>query len=498
MKLENLNQHIALFEKNKIAILKSWLKDERILLIIKKYSLDKQIFIKKYAFDILNYYLKVIKGDKYIGECPCLKQFISYLNDKNITTEDLFIICVGLKNSFLKIIHESNIASLKIEKELNYLYEENFQIVLNSNAKSLKEIETELIKSSDIVDRYIIALGLDLQGNIKEVSKAFCELSGFEKEELVDKSLSDLKHPNMDIKVYETLWKVLKEGEDWKGELENNKKEKGSYWLDVIITKIYDKTNTHVGYELLGQNITSKKELQEQQNILIEQSKSAAMGEMISMIAHQWRQPLQTVSILTQKLPLHKITDGEISDELLDSVVDGITVQLEYMSKTIDDFRDFFLPHKTKETVQIKEVIDKALEFINFMLKTDSIEVNITAKSEKKISIYVNELIQVLINILKNARDVMVEKSIEPREINIVYYEEDSFLTIEIEDNAGGIPEGIITKVFEPYFSTKSEKNGTGLGLYMSKTIVEKHSNGHLSVSNSKKGAVFSIKLPLD
>ena len=221
------------------------------------------------------------------------------------------------------------------------------------------------------------------------------------------------------------------------------------------------------------------------------------MGEMISMIAHQWRQPLQAVSILIQKLPLTKMIDGEISDEMLDTVVSQVSSQLEYMSQTIDDFRDYFKPNKRKEEVFIKDVVEKSLDFLKYLFKIHSIKVNYQNNSDSSLEIYLNEIVQVLINLIKNSCDAMIEKNIENRVININTYENKESLIIEFEDNAGGIKSDVIHKIFDPYFSTKSNKNGTGLGLYMCKTIIEQHSDGTIDVYNTNHGTKFIIKLPL-
>ena len=221
------------------------------------------------------------------------------------------------------------------------------------------------------------------------------------------------------------------------------------------------------------------------------------MGEMISMIAHQWRQPLQAVSILIQKLPLIKMVDGQISDELLEDVVSQVSSQLDYMSKTIDDFRDYFKPNKKKEKVYIKNVIEKSMDFLAYSFKLNSIKINYENSSTSSLEIYLNEIVQVFINLAKNSSDAMVEKNIENREINIKTYENEKYLFIEFEDNAGGIKDSVIGKIFDPYFSTKSNKNGTGLGLYMSKTIIEEHSGGKINVYNTDVGTKFVIKLPL-
>lgn len=270
-----------------------------------------------------------------------------------------------------------------------------------------------------------------------------------------------------------------------------------NYPIQVEINRIFEKNFSGVLDNYEKSTTSIKKEYNKQKQILIEQSKAAAMGEMISMIAHQWRQPLQAVSILTQKLTLSRSIDGEISDELLNQVVEDVSSQLKYMSKTIDDFRDFFLPNKQKEEILVSELIQRALDFVGFMIKNDDIKININEIKDDSILIHINEFVQVVINIIKNARDVMIEKSITNKEINISYEVDECEASISIEDSAEGIPEDIKEKIFEPYFSTKSEKNGTGLGLYMSKTIIEKHCDGYLSVENSSKGAVFKIELPL-
>lgn len=254
-----------------------------------------------------------------------------------------------------------------------------------------------------------------------------------------------------------------------------------------------------LSFEIISKKYYSyfEKKIKEQQTILLEQSKSAAMGEMISMIAHQWRQPLQTVSILVQKLPLSKIIEGELKDEVIEQIVTDVGIQIDYMAKTIDDFRDFFKPNKSKVKIKLSELIDKVVDFLLYMLNIDSIKLTVNKIEDKTVSIYINDVIQVLINIIKNSRDAMLSRDVENRIINITLYVENEYAIIDIEDNAGGIKDDVIDKIFNPYFTTKSEKNGTGLGLYMSKKIIEEHCDGKISVSNSTNGALFRIKLPI-
>jgi signal transduction histidine kinase len=189
---------------------------------------------------------------------------------------------------------------------------------------------------------------------------------------------------------------------------------------------------------------------------------------------------------------------GQITDELVDNVVDDVGKQLQYMSKTIDDFRDFFKPNRKKEIIDISIIVNKSIDFLGYLLKANSIKLNIKNDMQVEVYVYLNEIVQAIINIIKNACDALNEKDIEDKIINISTSKDEDYIYLMIEDNAGGIPDNVIGKIFQPYFSTKTKKNGTGLGLYMCKTIVEDHSNGTITVENTNIGARFKIKLPLE
>ncbi len=498
MKYQFLKTYINDYSENILILIKYWLKNEDVLIIFKKHKIETEFFIKNYALKIVKYFFNIIRKNDKIKKDTIIDDLLIYLKNKNIPSSELFVIYNNFRNALIQLTYDLKIMNFEIEKEINQLFEKNFVYILDKHEKNLLKVERELSKKSNIIDKYVIMSKVDTSGKIVDVSEALCDISGYRVEELIGKDHSIIQHPSISKEFYKQMWDTLKEGNIWQGEIKNLKKNGGYYWVDMIISPVFDSNKNIIAYEAIRQNITHQKELEKQQGILIEQSKSAAMGEMISMIAHQWRQPLQAVSILIQKLPLTKMIEGEISDELLEQVVQKIGIQLDYMSKTIDDFRDFFLPDKPKESVEISTVINKALDFVSFLLKKDSISINLDIKTDKKFVVHVNELIQVLINLFKNAHDVMNERKIENKEINILVFEKNNCLIIEIEDNAGGVEKENINKIFKPYFSTKNNKNGTGLGLYMCKTIIEKYSNGKISVSNSKKGAIFKIELPFE
>jgi nitrogen fixation/metabolism regulation signal transduction histidine kinase len=231
-----------------------------------------------------------------------------------------------------------------------------------------------------------------------------------------------------------------------------------------------------------------------QEQLLIQQSRFAAMGEMIGNIAHQWRQPLNALSLLLQNI--QNAYEMDILDEayIQRSVQKG-TLLTNNMSKTIDDFRDFFKPNKQVEIFSISEAIDTTFEIIGASFSNHMVGFEKVLDKDYCIEGFSSEFSQVLLNILNNAKDVLIDKKIKDKKIIIKVFADNKNVKINIEDNAGGIPEDILQKVFDPYFTTKEEGKGTGIGLYMSKTIIEHNMHGKLSASNSENGAVFTILL---
>jgi len=241
-------------------------------------------------------------------------------------------------------------------------------------------------------------------------------------------------------------------------------------------------------------------ELEKQQKMLISQSKIAAMGEMTAMLAHQWRQPLNAISVLIQELEI-KYSMKLITKEEFERISRSITQKLEYMSKTIDGFRDFYKTKEKAESFNLVETIEKSFNIIQMKLEKSAIKKEITLLSGKKEDYILfaneNEIEQVFINIINNAIDAIDEncEGSDKRFINVSLVLEDKKIEISFKDSGKGIPNKVLDNLFEPYSSTKLEKNGTGLGLYMAKTIIEKNMKGKIFVENKEFGASFTIIL---
>ncbi|MBU0720336.1 transporter substrate-binding domain-containing protein [bacterium] len=235
--------------------------------------------------------------------------------------------------------------------------------------------------------------------------------------------------------------------------------------------------------------------LLEKEELMITQSRHAAMGEMIGMIAHQWRQPITVIAMGANNI-LVDIELGETDEESFKTQAKNILEQTEYLSKTIDDFRNFFRPNKEKEQIRLEDVMKEAENIISKSLEHADIELRIEHKNGYMVRTYSRELLQVYINLLKNAKEALVEKRKKERWIHVLISDDADYVISTVCDNGGGVDKAIIKKIFDPYFSTKDEITGTGLGLYMSKTIVEKHLHGILQVKNTQDGACFIVKIP--
>ncbi|MEA3290240.1 MAG: cache domain-containing protein, partial [Campylobacterota bacterium] len=249
----------------------------------------------------------------------------------------------------------------------------------------------------------------------------------------------------------------------------------------------------------ITKEVEQRKEIEKQSKFIIDQTKMAALGEMISNIAHQWRQPLSVISTSASGMKIQselKLLD----DKILEDNCDLIVANSNHLSQTIDDFRDFIKGDKVKHHFNIKDIIDKSLNIIQASLKTHHIEQILTLE-DIEIENFENELIQALNNIINNSKDALIELDSTEKLIFIKCYKDKEFVVIEIQDNAGGIPENIIEKIFEPYFTTKHQSQGTGLGLYMTHKIIHESMKGSIKVKNIEyeynscnyKGAMFKI-----
>ena len=231
-----------------------------------------------------------------------------------------------------------------------------------------------------------------------------------------------------------------------------------------------------------------------QEKLLMQQNKLAAMGNMLGNIAHQWRQPISEINAILMEVEAIS-RYGSLSQEHLLKNIRACYEVTEHMSETIIDFQTFFRPSKSKEKFSIAEACKSAMSIINASLKFHEIELNFTINQDSTIYGYRSEFAHAILNILSNAKDVLIERKITNPRIWMKIQSGKLYTLIRIEDNGGGIHIKNIEKIFEPYFTTKHAKQGTGIGLYMTKMIIENNMQGIINVENSLQGALFTIKV---
>ena len=378
----------------------------------------------------------------------------------------------------------------------NELYEEN------------KELSVNLEVLFEDFGKYVISSKTDLKGIIIYASRKFCEISGYKEEELIGSNHNIIRHLDTPKETFKNMWTNIKENKTWTGEVKNRKKNGEFYWTYAVISPLYNNEGLKIGYSSIRHNITDKKKIEEfnltlEQKVveeveknrqkdqqILEQSRLAQMGEMISMIAHQWRQPLSAISSTSAGINL-KAKLNKLDNDVAIDLSDKISQYSQHLSLTIDDFREFFKSNKEKKDTTYDNLIKSVLNIVESSIINQNINLIKKLNSKDTLHTYENEVKQVVLNLIKNAEDILLEKEIKNPQITIET--QNNILTIS--DNAGGISEDIMDKIFDPYFSTKIKKDGTGLGLYMSKTIIEEHCGGKLSVSNDTDGAVFKITL---
>ncbi|MDX9796181.1 MAG: PAS domain S-box protein [Arcobacteraceae bacterium] len=363
-----------------------------------------------------------------------------------------------------------------------------------------EELKIELNKLKKIIEHSPLSIVItDENGEIEYVNPWFCKVTGYSVEEALGQNPRVLKSGFTSALEYEELWKTLKNKQLWKGRFKNRRKDGIEFWESAIITPIINEKGQITNFLAIKQEITKEIYLQEEvktkDELMISQSRHAAMGEMVSLIAHQWRQPIAVVSMIANNM-IMDLEFGEVNNENLKEDAQSLLDQTQYLSQTIDDFRDFFKPDKAKEVTKIKTVLSETMSIFGKALENNDITLVVDCSDDIEINIYSRELLQVIINLLKNAKEAFENKNIKDKRIEITVQSFSSYIRIEMYDNAAKIDENIKERIFEPYFSTKDEQMGTGLGLYMSKTIIEKHLGGKLWCENKNEGVSFYVDLP--
>ena len=482
-----------------ISLYRSWSKEKNdgvsklrpdIMEMIKNPKIRSTISIGKYDITF-KAMVPIYENNKFIGIIESITHFNSITRGLRSSDGIEPIIIVEKeftkqlrKNAFTKtFVNDYYVANLSVDKEiLNYLEKKDIEEYLN-------------IKEYIVKDGYLI-----INTPIIYKGKKLASFLSFKNINNID--IEYIKEYKQNTFLYLALFIILlglvlfiisyylysKELKRLNNKLNKNQEE------------LYDLNSS------LKQTVSDEvKKNYKKNKILFQQSKMAAMGEMIGNIAHQWRQPLSVITTVASGIKLRKEL-GLLEEDEHKKSLDTIIESANHLSSTIDDFRYFFSPNKNKTTLYSSELFIKIFKLLESEFKSKNIQV-IKNIDDIKICTFENELIQVIINILNNAKDELITiEDYENKYIFIDLYKEEENMIIKVKDNGGGIPENIIDRIFEPYFTTKHQSQGTGIGLYMSEEIISKHLNGEITVSNCESiikgktytGAEFIISIPIE
>ena len=303
--------------------------------------------------------------------------------------------------------------------------------------------------------------------------------------------MSILKSGKYDPLFYQDLWVKLTHFQIWEGELINKHKD-GHFFVDkTIIIPIYGEDKVITNYVTIKKDITLQKE---RDALFRTHIREAQMGEMVSIIAHQWKQPLATLASIGNSLMMQAELES-LSSEFVLKKTEDIASTVQFMSETMDDFRGFYSPNEDTKELNLKELFYETILLIDTSIRLYSIDFDININANITIKTYKNELKQVFLNLIKNFVDIVEEKQIHKPHMIVNATETKNHIIFSIEDNGGGIPPEIISKLFNVHFTTKSQSKGTGLGLYMCKMVLEEHCHGTIKVQNFNEGALFTIEL---
>lgn len=397
----------------------------------------------------------------------------------------------------------------------------------------------EAIENSNIVSK------TDINGIITFVNDEFCKISGYSYDELIGQNHNIVRHPDVPTSNFETLWKTVLNKKPYKATVKNLTKDGKTVYLNTTITPILDDKSNIIEFIAIRYDVTAEVELkkhlelkdkeleqlnltleqkvieqtkqlkelnktleqkvaleikknEEKQKMLFWQSRMASLGQMLGNIAHQWRQPLTELNLTLFNM---KRACSKNDEKKVDELYKESKLLILNMSSTIEDFSNFFNPQKEKKSFEIKEAVNEALVILKKVIEMENINIKIDVPIKYKVLGVSNELSQVIINLIQNSKDAFKINDIKNKKITITLKEEQildkKYSLLEISDNAGGISKENADKIFEPYFTTKHKSQGTGLGLFMSKMIIEKSLDGELSHENIKNGSLFTIKLVL-
>ncbi len=355
---------------------------------------------------------------------------------------------------------------------------------------------TQTVSEHEIFDKYLIQTQIDLEGKIEKASEAYCRLCGYNEDELKGVYYTAFQDKAQE----EKLWNEIKGSKEYSGTIVNKTKGGSYFWVESVIKPKFNKYGDITGYTSVMFDVTNEMTLEEKKKDLLEQivdrdNKLNIMTSTMRLVAHEWRQPLNTISLEVQNLMLKYQFDDDVATEETIEYLTSVTNHIEELSDIINNFQHTTEIKETKISTLCEDIIQRA---ISHSVVNES-DITLENNFQDPFATYVNGLSKSIAYILDNAKEALEKANDTTTKIQIKTYFDNDNCVFEINNEGGHIPEDIIENIFTPYFSTKEQKNGVGLSLYNSKTIIELHLKGHIEVLNlPNNNVMFKITLPLE
>ncbi|PHR54280.1 MAG: hypothetical protein COA44_13770 [Arcobacter sp.] len=495
--LLNIQNNVEVFELHKDEILHQWISYRDPKRILAFHDIDSVLFEQYFASGVFDYFMSVIKKEKELGDCPVMKELLNYLKDRDVSANELFIICSHFRKSMIDFSYDAKINSKNLLDEISYVFDENFAGVLKLYTDTIFQKEQEIVKNVQLLNEYKKALDesaivskTDVNGLITYANENFCEICGYAKDELIGQSHNLVRHPDTKDSMFDNMWETLKTKQIFQGTIKNRKKDGSAYFLDITIVPILDPFEGVSEFIAIGYEVTTLVQARQE---AVDAGK--AKESFLSSMSHEIRTPLNAilgfVAILLEeeKDPKHSHylqiinNSGENLLGIINDILD--LSKLKSGAFTVDN--KVFNPHDEfahtlelfSQSAYAKSILIRS--FIDPMMPYELISDPLRIK-------------QVFSNLFSNAIKFTPEKG----EIEIVIEYKDKVITICVCDSGSGVNKKDREKIFEAFKQTKATQGGTGLGLSISKQLVE-HMGGSIEYKEHlPKGSCFEFKIPVD
>ncbi len=513
---QEFNRHIDLFEASKAHIVKVWVEDPDVQKVLKDHGIKSDFFAQRYAINVLEYFLRVVKGDAQIGDCPVMGEFLQYLRDQDLCSTELFRICTKFRRSMGSFTYEKAINSLNLSTEIATIFDKNFEGVLDRFNKTIKQAELDLKTNQRLLEHYKEAMdeaGLvsktDLEGTITYANDNFCDVSGYTREELIGQNHRIVRHPDVPASFFDQMWRDLSAGNAFHDIIKNRSKSGKAYYVDSVIVPLYDSMDQKIGYMSVRHNITEQVEAlqnaKEAEHRAREAQKEAvgaakAKDDFLANMSHEIRTPLNAILGFVSLLQKQEL-DSESRGYL-----DVIASSGQSLLAIINDILDFAKIRSGKFELDFFEFdpvveMEKTIELFTSKMDEKSIEylVYIDPNLPKTVKADGVRIKQVILNFLSNAVKFTPEKGFV--KVKVGFDSATQRLSVYINDSGRGIKPENLERVFYAFSQEKRDTSrkygGTGLGLSICKSLTDLM-DGEIGVESEEgKGSTFYVHIPV-